>query len=328
MEKIGAAAAIVCAICISAASSLYAQNPERFTWSIPTNLGAPVNSSVAEYFPFISTDGRTLYFTITTCEGPEPTPTNCFTDGFGGLDIYLSHRMPDGSWGPPLNLGNAINTEFVESSPSLSPDGRVLFFASNRPGGFGGNDIWASRRQNQNDDFGWEPPENLGGGVNTAYNEAGPWIYQDGESEMTTLYFDSNRPDGLGPFSDSALVHYGNDIWASTLQHDRTFGDAALVPNVNTTSPDRRPSISRDGLEMFLTSSRPGTFGLLDLWVSTRATRSAPWSTPVNLGPMVNTAANEAGAAISTNGKTLFFQSPPPSGSAYDLYMTTRTAAP
>ena len=118
-------------------------------------------------------------------------------------------------------------------------------------------------------------------------------------------------------------------IYASTLQEDRTFGPAALVANVNTTLQDRHPSISRDGLELFLASTRPGGFGGLDLWVSTRGNNSAPWSTPVNLGSPVNSAANEAGPAISTNGKLLYFQSfrPPDGLGAFDLYVTTRVAA-
>jgi hypothetical protein len=171
-------------------------------------------------------------------------------------------------------------------------------------------------------------PGNMGAGVNTAFNEAGPWIHQVGNSGLTTLYFDSNRPaDPLqfGPFTDDGLAHNGNDIYASTLQHDRTFGPAAPAPNVNTTSLDRRPSISRDGLEMFLGSSRPGGFGNLDVWVSTRETRSAPWSTPVNLGPTVNTATSDAGPAIATDGKTLFFQSVPPGAAGFDIYVATRT---
>ena len=326
-ERTGAVAAMLCAILISVASSLNADHPEPFTWSTPVNLGPVVNSLTGDFFPFISTDGRTLYLTVSTCGGPEGQAV-CLPGGKGGFDIYLSHRMPDGSWGPPQNMGDQINTEFVESAPSLSPDGRVLFFASNRPGGIGGNDIWASRRQNQNDDFGWEPPENVGAGVNTASNEASPSIFQEGESGLTTLYFDSNRPGGLGPFTDDVAAHNGNDIYASTLQRDRTFSPAALVPNVNTTFPDRKPSISRDGLELFLGSTRPGGFGQLDLWVSTRANKSAPWSTPVNLGPTVNSTGNDAGPAISINGKLLYFQSVRPGGfGAFDLYVTMRTAA-
>ena len=329
------AVAMVGAVCaVSLASVLLravADDHGRFEWSTPVNLGSTINSAAGDYWPFVSTDGRTLYFTVTTCGGAEPI-ANCFNepDIFGGgFDLYVSHRLPDGSWGPRQHLGDTINTKFLEGAPSLTPDGRVMYFTSNRPGGGGGTDIWVSRRENPNDDFGWEAPEHLAcdfslkPGPNSASNDAAPWIFPEGQGGMTTLYFDSNRPGGPGPFDDPALAHNGNDIWASTLQRDGTFGPAALVANVNTPSPDRKPSISRNGLVMFLTSSRPGTLGLMDLWVSTRPMKSAPWSTPVNLGPVVNSTGNEAGPAISTNGKDLYFQSVRAGGfGAYDLYVT------
>jgi hypothetical protein len=148
-----------------------------------------------------------------------------------------------------------------------------------------------------------------------------------------TLYFDSNRAGGPGPYTDDPPAHNGNDIYASILQSDETFGPAALVTELSTPSFDRHPSVRRDGLEMFLTSNRLGSLGnSLDLWVSTRASRSDPWSAPVNLGLTINTGpvtgfnGNDAGATLSFDGTTLFFQSVRPGTfGAFDLYMTTRT---
>ena len=181
-----------------------------FEWSTPVNLGPTINSATGDYWPFVSSDGRTLYLTVTTCGGLEPV-ASCFDepDTFGGgFDLYVSHRLPDGSWGTRQHLGDTINTESLDGAPSLTPDGRAMYFSSNRPGGCGGTDIWVSRRQNPNDDFGWETPEHLAcdldptPGPNSASNDAAPWIFQEGQSAMTTLYLDSNRPGGLGPFDD------------------------------------------------------------------------------------------------------------------------------
>jgi hypothetical protein len=208
-----------------------------------------------------------------------------------------------------------------------------MCFASDRPGGFGGNDIYVSRRHNKRDDFGWQAPENLFSGVNTTANESGPAIFEDDETGVMTLYVDSNRTGGPGPYTDDPPAHNGNDIYASILQSDETFGPAALVTELSTPFFDRQPTIRRDGLEMFLTSNRPGSLGnTLDVWVSTRASTSDPWSAPVNLGLTVNTGpvsgftGNDAGAALSFNGTALFFQSVRPGTFGnYDLYMITRT---
>ena len=85
------------------------------------------------------------------------------------------------------------------------------------------------------------------------------------------------------------------------------------------------PEIRRDGLEALITSNRAGGQGLLDLWVATRASTSDPWSTPANLGPIVNSSANEQRSAISSDGRTIIFFSDRPGGfGAFDLYQSTR----
>lgn len=99
-----------------------------------------------------------------------------------------------------------------------------------------------------------------------------------------------------------------------------------LVAELSTPFNDSSPVIRRDGLEMFLTSDRPGTLGGLDLWVSTRASTADPWSMPINLGPVVNTAAMDAGCALSFHGTELYFSSNRPGGfGSRDLYRTTRS---
>jgi hypothetical protein len=143
------------------ASLLAADDPPRFSdWSAPVNLGPVVNSASTDIEVAISKDGRSLYL-VSNRPG-----------GFGGFDIWVSQRASvDNPWGPPQNLGPTINTAAREQAPFLTIDGHQLYFFSDRPDGFGGTDLYASRRSDKRDDFGWQPPENLGGGVNTAFAE-------------------------------------------------------------------------------------------------------------------------------------------------------------
>jgi hypothetical protein len=302
---------------------LLADDPEQFSpWQESAHLGYTVNTTSGDSFPTVSKDGLSLYFTITAGPGT-----------FGGFDIYVSQReTTDEAWGPPQNAGANINTQYNEYAPSLTIDGHRMFFASDRPGGFGGNDIYVSRRQSNDDEFGWRLPENVGDGVNTASNESGPEWFEDDSTGLTMLYFDSNRPGGFGPFTDDA-AHNGNDIYVSVGQTDETFGPAAIVAELSTTSVDRQPAIRRDGLEIFLTSNRPGST-FLDVWVSTRESTSDPWSTPGNAGPVVNQdvvnpndpGTNDAGADLSFDGTTLYFHSNPPDHPElpFDLFQATR----
>ncbi len=282
---------------------------QRFSdWSAPVNLGDRVNSGSGDQTPVISREGRSLYFGSNRPEG------------FGGVDIWVAQRASAvDPWGPPINLGPNINTLDTENAPALSPDEHRLFFQSNRPGGFGGNDIYMSRRHDRLNDFGWGPAENLGSGVNTSFQERGAEYFEDPETGTDTLYFNSDRPAERPGFG-------GNDIYASTLQPDGTFGPAVLVEELCSPADDQALAIRRDGLELIIASNRLGTLGGLDLWVATRASTSDPWSVPVHLGPVLNSAADEAGVALSFQGTALYFHSGRPGGSGgFDLYVSTRT---
>lgn len=98
--------------------------------------------------------------------------------GFGDFDLYISLYTPDG-WSEPENLGSNINTEFWESSPSLSPDKRVLYFSSNRYDGYGGRDLYYSVRMS-NGKFG--PAMNMGDSINTTGDELAPYIHADNQT--------------------------------------------------------------------------------------------------------------------------------------------------
>lgn len=172
-----------------------------------------------------------------------------------------------------------------------------------------------SRRQRTTDDFGWETPTNLGSGVNSASADQTPGFFED-ESGTGILYFGSNRPGGFGGF----------DAYASIRDIDGTFRQAYVVPELSSPANDNFPMPRRDGLELHLTSNRFGTLGGNDLWVSTRASTSDPWGVPVNMGPSINTTADDSRGAIAFDRTTmvLFSNRPPGGGADSDLYISTR----
>jgi len=154
-------------------------------WSAPSNLGATVNSAYDDYSPSLSADGLELYF---TSERP---------GGRGNWDLWVTTRPTvDDNWGAPVNLGPTINTSAHENWPGISADGLVLFFSSNRSGGYGSGiglfDIYMVRRKTTKDP--WGPPMNLGHVVNSNAYDVGAKISTDG----SMLYFHSPRPGGNG----------------------------------------------------------------------------------------------------------------------------------
>jgi hypothetical protein len=289
--------------------------PPRFdSWTPPVNLGSEVNTVFAEVNPCISRDGLSLYFACLDCPG-----------GHGGFDLYVSQRSSRTSpWQPARNLGAAVNTSFTETNPELSDDGRLLFLTSNRPGSAGLVDVYVSRRHNKRDDFGWEAPQNLGSGINSAANDRSPDYFEDDATGEVLLYLSSDR-----------IATGSGDIFVSSLQPDQTFGRASMVTELSTAFDDDQPMLRKDGLELFLHSNRPGSVvnpntGLpsLDLWVSTRRSTAEPWSLPVNLGTMVNSAFSDTSPGLSWDGRTLYFSSAQRLDNLstfFDLWSTTRS---
>ncbi|HVH68783.1 MAG TPA: hypothetical protein VM716_13020 [Gemmatimonadales bacterium] len=269
-------------------------------WSEPVNLGATVNSASTDNAPALSPDGLSLYFASNR------------PGGVGNADLWVSHRAsPDSPWEIPVNLGPGINSPGIESGPCLSPDGRLLFFQSDRPGGQGSNDVYVSRRDDTDDDFGWGPPVNLGPDVNTATGEFGPWFVLHGD-DGPKLYFARGPSNTL------------TDIYSASMTRDgETRGTARLVAELSDPSfNDGHPTLRRDGREILFFSNRPGGFGATDLWQSTRSNVHDPWSPPVNLGAPPNSTYGELLPALSLDGRTVLFASDRPGGfGSNDLWM-------
>lgn len=255
----------------------------------PTNLGEGVNTTDAEYFPAITADGETLVFTrlingnedfwtsqfknnswsiatplssrintIRYNEGAQTISpdgkylffTGCNRpDGLGRCDIYVSHREGK-DWGEPYNVGKPVNSEFWESQPAISPDGRTLYFISNRPGGSGGYDIWKS---SITDEAKWGPATNLGPDINTAFDENTPFLHVDGK----TLYFSSDGWPGFG----------NKDIYYSRMDNDGMWEKPINIGYpINSFEDESGLVVSADGNFGLFSSNLKGGFGLQDVY--------------------------------------------------------------
>lgn len=224
---------------INSNEDFYRSYKKETDWTKAEYLSNNINTpSYNEGAQCISPDGQFLFFT--GCNRP---------DGFGRCDIYVSMKEGNG-WSKPVNLGFPINTKGWESQPSLSADGRTLYFVSDRRGGFGSYDIWKSTL---NDEGKWEMPVNLGPNINTVYDEQSPFIHPDNQ----TLYFCSNGWPGLG----------SKDLFISRLD---TAGNWALPENlgypINTYGEESGLTINASGTKAFFSSNNFSGFGGFDIY--------------------------------------------------------------
>ncbi len=159
--------------------NLYTSQLINGNWSAPKSISDKINTTANEGTCSISADGRTLVFT--SCDGK---------NSLGSCDLYISKKVGE-EWTTPENLGGSVNTPFWEAQPSLSNDGRVLYFSSDRQGGYGRKDLWMSELKESNT---WTKAINLGDVINTANDEISPFVHANGH----TLFFASDGHLGMG----------------------------------------------------------------------------------------------------------------------------------
>jgi outer membrane protein OmpA-like peptidoglycan-associated protein len=199
---------------------------ESGSWSIAEALPEPLNGTKINSVVSISKDGNTLML--------------CREKKSGNMDLYESTRKGD-AWSEPKPLGDLINSDANETSACFSPDGRVMYFISDRKGGRGKKDIWqATRYENGN----WSAPKNLGAVVNTPDDEEGVFISADG----LTLYFSSKGHNSTGGYDIYKSV-YVNDAWSEPIN---------LGEPINSSGDDLFYTVSKDGNKAFYSSSRSG----------------------------------------------------------------------
>ncbi len=205
-------------------------------WRPAQPLGPPINSPKNEGAAFFSADGQWAF--ITLCDR---------IDGRGSCDLYFSELMGT-DWQPPQNLGPEINTSAWESHPSLTHDRRRLYFASGRPGGLGGSDIWYSDWR----DGRWQKPVNLGPSINTPGNEYSPMIAADGR----TLYFASDYHPGMG----------GQDIFVAYLTDTGWTQPKNLGYPLNTSADEQTLCVDARGEIGYIALEREGGYGKEDIY--------------------------------------------------------------
>lgn len=207
-------------------------------WQTAVPLSDRINTpTYNEGAQSISQDGKFLFFT--GCNRP---------DGLGRCDIYISQKRGD-DWSKPFDLAPPVNTPGWESQPSLSSDGRTLYFVSNRKGGYGGYDIWKSTLTEK----GWGEPENLGPNINTVFDEQSPFIHPDD----STLYFCSNGWPGLG----------GKDLFVSRLGKDGKWQKPEnLGYPINSSGDENGLTTTANGTYAFFSSNNLNGYGGFDIY--------------------------------------------------------------
>ncbi|MCP4256603.1 MAG: hypothetical protein GY774_03640 [Planctomycetes bacterium] len=210
----------------------------------------------------------------------------------------------DFTFGEPTNLGSTVNSSVEDGGPTISADGLSLYFYDFLKG-LGNGTLKIATREALEDPWGqavnFEPPFNYG---------AAPCISVD----ELSIYLDAAGDGGSDIFvSKRSTV---SDSWGEPVN---------LGSSVNSSSLDMGASISSDGLSLFFGSLRPGGSGDWDIYITTRATVSAPWESAVNLGPTVNSSAYDGHPCISPDGLKLLFTSNRPGGhGGWDIWITKR----
>lgn len=202
-------------------------------WTMPANLGPPVNSNTHDAAIALSPDGSQLFVYKDDGEG----------------DIYISNRKGL-TWSKPKSLGSSINTRsYREPSVSITADGKTIYFSSNRPGGRGGLDIYKATRNAKGE---WANVENLGPIVNTPEDEDAPFIHPDG----VTLYYSSKGLETMGGF----------DIFRTQLENGTWSVPENIGYPINTPGDDIYFVLSADGKNGYYASEKKGGNGYTDIY--------------------------------------------------------------
>jgi outer membrane protein OmpA-like peptidoglycan-associated protein/tetratricopeptide (TPR) repeat protein len=218
---------------------------DQGNWSLARPLGAPVNTPVNEGAPSLSPDGHFLFFAA--CESYDGYGAG--RQGFGSCDIFFTQKI-NGQWQRAANVGAPLNTNYWETQPSWSSDGKTLYFISNRRGGYGDSDIWMAVL---GEDGKWSTPVNLGAEINTPWKEESVFIHPDNQ----TLYFASEGHVGMG----------GLDLYVCRRDSTGKWGPPVnLGYPINTFGDESGLIVNGTGNLAYFTSTRDGGKGCDDIY--------------------------------------------------------------
>lgn len=249
------------------------KNPVKFN---PTNLGKNINSYLNEYYPGITADGQTLYFTRLLGDNLHPNE-----------DFYFS-KKENAQWNFAKNIGAPINTEAKEGTITLSPDGQYVFFTSCQRESYNQHcDLYLSKLDGDK----WLEPKNLGAPVNSKDWDSQPSLSYNGK----TLYFTSSRPGGFGK----------SDIWYTTYANGRWSPPINMGAEINTDEDEECPFIAADDKTLYFVSNGHPGFGNMDIFISKKG-NDGRWQKPNNLGFPINSNTEERGIVITNEGKIAY----------------------
>lgn len=291
------------------------QNPVPFD---PLNLGPTINTEMEEYYPCLTTDDQTMYFTRMVLNDPN-------FRGASHEDFFMSTRDSiNAPWKQNVNMGYRINSPFNEGAPSISADGKVLFYTAcemygdlnygERRKGYGSCDIFYA----VNEGGKWSNPVNLGRAINSSAWETQPSFSSDGK----TLYFVRGNRNRTREIQNI-------DIWKTTLIDFRCLLDRRtscftpaekLSDQINTDGNEVSVLIHPDGQTLYFSSTGHPGMGGEDLFVS-RLDTNGEWGKPKNLGYPINSPKNENSLLVTASGKVAYFASERDGGyGGLDLY--------
>ncbi|MES2133234.1 MAG: carboxypeptidase regulatory-like domain-containing protein [Bacteroidota bacterium] len=207
-------------------------------WNVAEDVPGNVNTDAHDACTSISPDGKQIFIYKNDIKDNESR----------GGDIFIS-KVVNNKWKTPEPIGKPVNTTYWEGGGCISPDGKTLYFTSERPGGYGHADIYSVTRINKTE---WGKPANIGAEVNTEYDEVGVFLAPDGK----TLFFSSNGKSSMGSY----------DIFKSTLEGGKWTKPVNLGYPINTVYKDGPLVVSADAQTAYFASERAGGLGESDIY--------------------------------------------------------------
>jgi len=223
------------------------------------NVSSAINTKAHDACTSISPDGKQIFIYYNDLKDKQKR----------GGSVYVS-KTANGKWKTPETLGKPINSSYWEGGACVSSDGKRYFFSSERPGGFGSSDIWMVEKVNKKE---WGDAVNLGGQINTAYDEAGMFLAPDGK----TLFFCSNGPKSMG----------GYDVFKTVYEKGKWSTPVNVGYPINSCGKEGQLTISADARYAYVSSDRKGGFGENDLYkidLKDYAILEADWKKKVSNG--------------------------------------------